>query len=196
MRLFVAVEIPNETREALATLIAKLKPKCPSAKWVRPATMHVTLKFIGHVGDEKLPAIREALGQVRAAEPVDMRFRGLGFFPSAKRPRVFWCGVEASPNLAHLAAEIDKRLTALGLEPETHPFSPHLTLARLDSEKLLSRGKPSPELAEILSAAQGMATADFGATRAHQFYLFESKLKPSGAEYMRLETFPFTKAFN
>ena len=196
MRLFVALEIPDETREALALLIAKLKLKCPSAKWVRAATMHVTLKFVGHVGEEKVPAIRDALAQVHASEPIDLRFRGLGFFPHPKRPRVFWCGVEASPNAAPLAADIDKRLTALAIEPETRPFSPHLTLARLDSEKLFSHGRPSSELAEILQAAQETATVDFGATRAKEFHLFEIKLKPSGAEYMRLETFPFTKAID
>jgi RNA 2',3'-cyclic 3'-phosphodiesterase len=196
MRLFVALEIPNETREALAALIAELKAKCPSAKWVRPAVMHVTLKFIGHVSEETLPAICDALAQVRAADPVDMRFRGLGFFPNEGRPRVFWCGVEASPNATSLAAEIDQRLANLGVQAETRPFSPHLTLARLDPDKLFSHGKPSPELTEILRAANDMATAEFGATRSTEFHLFESKTKPSGAEYMRLQTFPFTKAAN
>lgn len=196
MRLFVALEIPDETREALAALIDKLKPKCPSAKWVRPAGMHVTLKFIGHVGEEKLPAICDALAHARTADPIDMRFRSLGFFPNDRRPRVFWCGVEASANAAALAAEIDNRLTALGVETETRPFSPHLTLARLDPDKLLNHGKPSAELAEILEAAKHMVAAEFGATRAAEFHIFESKTKPSGAEYMRLQTFPFTKAVN
>ena len=141
-----------------------------------------------------LPRIREALAQVHAAEPIDLRFRGLGFFPNDWRPRVFWCGVEASPNAAPVAADIDKRLAALGVESETHPFSPHLTLTRFGSDKLFVRGKPSPELGEILRAAQQMAAADFGKTRAAEFFLFESKLRPSGAEYMRLEMFPFTKA--
>src|SRR5258707_7568727 len=131
------MEIPSAVRENLAALIKELRAADASssknrARWVRPENLHVTLKFIGNVDADKLDAIRAALADVRSGSAVELRFRGLGFFPNEKRPRVLWDGMEASPNLATLAADIDARLEKLGIPRETREFSPHLTLARFD----------------------------------------------------------------
>lgn len=190
MRLFVALEIPAEVRDAFAALIQELRAADSSfsknrARWVRPETLHVTLKFIGHVDTARLDAIRPALADVRSESPVALRFRGLGFFPNDRRPRVFWAGIEGSSNLAPLASEIDARLKKLGIAGETREFAPHLTLARFDP----------PGISDGLSAvAQENMAREFGATRTGEFHLFESKTRPSGAEYTRLASFPFTKA--
>jgi len=140
MRLFVAFDLPGEVRTALGEPIARLKPLCRAARWARPEGMHVTLKFIGHAiadGDtEKLDATRAALAAVQSSEPVEIRYRGIGFFPDARRPRVVWCGVEASANLAKLAADIESRLEPLGIPRETRAFVPHLTLARFKSPEV------------------------------------------------------------
>lgn len=187
MRLFVALEIPADVRDEFAALISELRAADSSfsksrARWVRPENLHVTLKFIGHVDASKVDPIRAALAEVRFEAPVEMQFRGLGFFPSAKRPRVFWAGMEASPNLAPLAAEIDTRLKKLGISAETKEFAPHLTLARFDP----------PGISEGLSAvAQANVAREFGAARTGEFHLFESKTRPSGAEYTRLSSFSF-----
>ena len=196
MRLFVALEIPAETRAALAGLIASLRPKCPSAKWVRAEAMHVTLKFIGHTAEENLPKICAALAGVRSPSPVQLQFRGLGFFPNDRRPRVFWSGVEVSTNAAEIAAEIDASLThlAIGIEPETRPFTPHLTLARLNPDERRSSGATAQGVAALVNAIRDSAQADFGRLQTSEFHLFESKLKPTGAEYTRLQTFPFAQA--
>src|SRR4029077_16245096 len=112
-------------------------------------------------------------------------FRGVGFFPNEKRPRVFWAGAEASLNLGQLASDIDRALEKLGVPPEKRPFSAHLTLARFEP----------PGLPEKLRAAiQENATREFGSVAAKEVHLIESKLKPSGAEYTTLETFPFVVA--
>ncbi len=186
MRLFVAFDLPNEVRSALGELIAQLKPLCRAARWARPEGMHVTLKFIGHAiagGDaEKLDAVRAALAAVKSSEPVDMRYRGVGFFPDARRPRVMWCGVEASTNLAQLAADIELRLEPLGIPRETRAFVPHLTLARFKS----------PEGVDALArSATEWASRDFGSARETRFHLFESLLKPGGAEYRKIESYSF-----
>jgi 2'-5' RNA ligase len=120
VRLFVALEIPSQVRDDFAALINELRAADSSfsksrARWVRPENLHVTLKFIGHVDAGKLDAIRAALAEVHSDSPVEMRFRGLGFFPTGKRPRVFWAGMETSPNLAPLSAEIDTRLRKVGI---------------------------------------------------------------------------------
>lgn len=190
MRLFVALEIPTEVRDGFAALITELRAADSSfsknrARWVRPDNLHVTLKFIGHVDNGKLDAIRAALAEVRLDGPVELRFRGLGFFPNGKRPRVFWAGIEASPNLAPLAGKIEARLAKVGISGETKEFTPHLTLARFDP----------PGISDGLSAiAQENVAREFGAARTGEFHLFESKTKSSGVEYARLASFSFAPA--
>ena len=190
MRLFVALEIPDQVRDGFAALITELRGADSSfsksrARWVRPENLHVTLKIVGHVDTGKLDAIRAALAEVRLDDPVELRFRGLGFFPNGKRPRVFWAGIEASPNLAPLAGEIEVRLAKVGISGETREFAPHLTLARFEP----------PGISDGLSAiAQENVAREFGAVRTGEFHLFESKTKPSGAEYARLQSFPFAPA--
>lgn len=182
MRLFVALEIPTAVRESLTALVQSLRTLSPQPRWVRPENLHVTLKFIGEWPLEKLEPLRTVLAAVRQNEPTALEFRGLGFFPNETRPRVFWAGIEASPNLRTLASEIDRATEKLGVPREQRPFSPHLTLARFEP----------PGLPEKLRAAiQQNSAREFGALRTNEFHLIESKLKPSGAEYTTLQTFPF-----
>jgi 2'-5' RNA ligase len=185
MRLFVALEIPSAVRENLAALLESLRAVSPQTRWVRPENLHVTLKFMGEVPETKLAATRSVLAGVRSDQPVTVDFRGLGFFPNEKRPRVFWAGIEASPNLKTLAADIESVVEKLGIPREQRPFSPHLTLARFEPPGL-------PE--KLRSAIQENATREFGSLRTNQYHLIESKLKPSGAEYTTLESFPFAAA--
>jgi 2'-5' RNA ligase len=182
VRLFVALDLPETVRRALADLLANLKPKSKSARWVPPENLHITLKFIGHVKNEKLSPIQSALSSVRSTQPVELQFRGMGFFPNEHHPRAFWCGIAASPNLAELAADIDRALAPLGIEAETRPFTPHLTLARFKSDE----GVP-----EVVSAAADMKSTDFGAATETNFHLYESLLKSTGAQYNRVASFPF-----
>ena len=185
MRVFVALEIPSAVRKNLAEFLATLRAISSEPRWVRTENLHVTLKFIGEVQAEKLGDIRAALSAVHSGRAVALDFRGMGFFPSEKRPRVFWAGVEASTNLAGLAGDIDRALEKLDVPLEKRPFSPHLTLARFEP----------PGVPEKLRAAiQENAKREFGSVAAREFHLIESKLKPGGAEYTTLETFPFVVA--
>jgi 2'-5' RNA ligase len=155
---------------------------------VRPEGIHVTLKFIGHTGEENLDSICAALAPIRSEQPVEMEFRGLGFFPHERRPRVLWCAVGASANLVRLAADVGRALEPLGFAGESREYVPHLTLARLEPEKI------SPaEFQKLERAAEGAAGSSFGSARESEFYLFESMLKPTGAEYSRVQAFPFAK---
>ncbi len=187
MRLFVALQIPDSIRNGYAALIddlrrldAKASPKKP--KWVRPENLHVTLKFIGNTDPAKLDSIRAALASVRSQQEVSLHFRNIGFFPNAKRPRVIWGGMDVSENLAPLAHAVDQQIATLGFPAEERVFTPHLTLARLD---------PPVIAADLLSAIEKQAARDFGELHSSEFHLIESKLKPSGAEYTTLQSFPF-----
>ncbi len=185
MRVFVALDIPDRIRQALAGLIGKLERTCRGARWVRVEGLHVTLKFIGEAAPEMVERIQAELATIRLAAPVETSFRDVGFFPNERHPRVFWVGIAATPNLAELAAEIERRLEPLGIPSESRPFRPHLTLARFKSEDGLER------LREELRSA---GPFEFGSTQAGELHLYRSQLKPGGAEYTRLKTFPFASS--
>jgi 2'-5' RNA ligase len=184
LRLFIALDFPQAVRESLRDSMVRLKPLSRAARWVRPEGMHITLKFIGETDSQKVDSLRAALGTIHSPRPIEMRFRGLGFFPDERKPRVLWCGVEASSNMAEVAASIERALEPLGFPGENREFVPHLTLARF----------PSPQgIAEIVRAANVLKTQNFGSAREKEFHLIESILKPSGAEYNRLASFAFAK---
>lgn len=191
MRLFVALEIPGDTREALGEMMAQLAPLCRGARWSRPEGMHLTLKFIGEVSSEKAAKIRAQLRAAGHFSPVGIAFRGAGFFPNERHPRVFWAGVEAGPALASLAAAIEQRLEILGIARETREFRPHLTLARFKSEEGLPALLAGLARLEKASTAGGGPGMEFGRGTFEEFHLIESKLHPQGATYTTLETFRF-----
>jgi 2'-5' RNA ligase len=183
MRLFVAIDIPDAVREALARLGRELRALCPEARWVRIEGAHVTLKFIGETTSERAEQICAALRLARASAPIHLIFSGLGFFPSPRRPRVLWAGVSGNEPLRELAVSVETQLEPLGISRETREFSPHITLARLDSTK---------KLEALQSAVEKMGTPEFGHHSVREFRLYQSVLKRGGAEYTCLATYPIS----
>ena len=180
MRLFVALHISQEIRDAIANLARELKPLDETWKWTRSENLHVTLKFLGETPADKLHAVKESLSGVPADLPFSLKFNSLGFFPNVRRPRVLWVGLDAPPALAKLAHAIDESLAKIGIPPEEREFSPHLTLART------KEGRISAKLGEAIARH---AKSMFGEMTAKSFHLIESKLKSTGAEYTTLESF-------
>lgn len=183
MRLFVALDLPEEVRAVLSELTGRLRRSCRGPRWVSLAGVHITLKFIGETADERAERIGHALAEIRGLAPIEMRFAGLGFFPNERRPRVFWAGIEAGPAVAALASAIEAKLEPLGIPCETRDFHPHITLARLDSMDGVST---------LRATAAEMTATEFGRATATEFYLYRSVLKSSGAEYTRLATYSFS----
>lgn len=184
MRLFVALEVPDETRRALGGIIQKLESVSRGARWMRAESIHVTLKFIGEIEETKLPAIKDSLATVKSKHPIEIAFRNFGFFPNERRPHVFWLGIEAGPDLAALAASISSALEPIGIPREERGFRPHLTLARFKTEKGL------PKLREMVAP---LAHRSFGNTIASQFHLYESMLNPGGAVHTKLASYRFAE---
>lgn len=184
MRLFVAMDLSDTVRAAIAKFSEKLGAEFPSARWVRIEGIHVTLKFIGEVGEERVARIEDVLSTVHSDAPVEMNFRGAGFFPDESRPRVFWIGIESTPNLAEIAAQIETQLEPLGIPRESREFEPHLTLARISE----SRG-----IDKLRHALRRNGQAEFGAVRTNEMHLYRSELGRGGAKYTRLRTFTFAK---
>ena len=181
MRAFIAIELPGSIREALAREQARFRAVCQDARWVRPEGIHLTLKFLGGISAEQEAMVKKALGQMKLFEKFTIRANGFGFFPNARRPRVFWASLEAPPDLAQLAARVESALAPLGFPPENCPFKPHLTLARFKIPR------PQPKLEALVAAAGNPLLGSF---EVSEFFLWESRLLPSGAEYHKVARFP------
>ncbi|MFZ0819372.1 MAG: RNA 2',3'-cyclic phosphodiesterase [Candidatus Acidiferrales bacterium] len=183
MRLFIALDLSESVRAAISAFCEKLRRALPSARWVRPEGIHVTLKFIGELSEDRVGPIQSALEKIHSLAPVEMAFRGTGFFPNERRPRVFWAGIEASPNLARIASDIEAQLEPLGIAREAREFRPHLTLARFDELRGIEK---------LLAALHESAVQEFGAQKTSEMHLYESKLGRGGAQYTRVATFHFS----
>jgi 2'-5' RNA ligase len=183
LRLFVAIDIPENVRFAFGDLMKSLRDTSRDARWVRVAGLHVTLKFIGETPSERVADLKTALANIPTRDPIAIVFSGLGFFPNARRPHVLWAGVEAGPELASLAAAVENALRPAGIPQEDRNFSPHLTLARF---------KESAGVDALQVAIEKAGPLKFGCATATEFHLYQSVLKPGGAEYTRLATFSFS----
>jgi len=129
MRLFVALDLPEEVRQRVAMLAGA---GIPGARWVAPQNYHVTLRFIGEAPAWRADEIDQALSSVQA-RGFPMTLSGVGTFERAGRAVSLWVGVERTPSLVHLQGKIETALQRIGYEPERRRFSPHVSLARLDN---------------------------------------------------------------
>ena len=192
VRLFLALDIDEGIRERVRLFLEGVRGFAPDARWVRPESLHITLKFIGEKPPEAVDSLKEALGGIHDP-PFGVALRGFGFFPTSKSPRVFWARIQAGPELQKLAAGVDDITGRLGVLKEEHAFSPHLTLARKgsgsgapDRQKGDGPNKVFQRLQEKLAA---MPTPEFGTMTAREFFLYQSQLSRNGARYTKLQRF-------
>jgi 2'-5' RNA ligase len=192
MRIFIALDIEDYIRERIARFVEGMHGFAPDARWVRPESMHITLKFIGEKSEQAVGGIKQALETVDSGS-VEIRFRGHGFFPTAKAPRVFWIGIEAGPQLASLASAVDEKMASLGIPKEEYVFSPHLTLARGGSRsaspRLRKEDRPNRCFQRLQEKLTAMPTLEFGTMTAHEFSLYKSQLSRTGSQYTKLAAF-------
>ena len=176
MRSFVAIGIGADVRRRLAEAHEQLKSANASVRWVPAENLHLTVKFLGDIAEERAPDVLDALG--RAAEgiqPFVMSVRGLGAFPDLRRPRVVWAGVgEGGERAGELARAVERELEPLGFEPEKRGFSAHITLGRVKSFVGISA---------LCGLIAEQADAEFGSVQVDEMALMRSDLRPSGAVY-------------
>ena len=175
LRLFVALELPPALRQRLAGLPLDL----PGLRRVPPAQLHVTLYFIGE--SERAEAIGVALAQVQAA-PASLALQGTGRWSG-----VLWAGLRRNAALADLHQRVTQALTSCGLEPETRPFRPHVTLGRFRAQR------PPARLNAWLKTHRGLRSS---ATPVREFCLYASELTPAGARYRILQRYPLRAEAN
>lgn len=175
IRLFVAVSPPETVRLALSGLAAGL----PGAAWVRPESLHLTLRFIGNVDDRLGRDVADALGAIEAPR-FDIVLDRLGQFGRGAKVDTLWAGVRPEPRLDRLQAKVETALIRLGLEPERRKYHPHVTLARL-------KGTPARRVADFLGAVGTIPARTFA---VDAFVLYSSHLSRSGAIYREEAVYP------
>jgi RNA 2',3'-cyclic 3'-phosphodiesterase len=192
MRLFIALDIDDSIRERITRFMEGVSAFAPDVRWVKPESLHVTLKFIGEQPDPAAEQIKEALKTV-PAETTEIHFRSYGFFPTAKSARVFWVGMEAGPQLATLASMIDNATATLGIPKENRAFSPHLTLARgaggSGSPRWRKEDGPNRSFQRLQEKLASLPTPEFGTMTPREFFLYQSQLSPKGSRYTKLAVF-------
>ncbi|HEY8601837.1 MAG TPA: RNA 2',3'-cyclic phosphodiesterase [Thermomicrobiales bacterium] len=188
-RLFVAIAISDEVRRAIQLAQVAARRAGFTARWIDPASAHLTLKFLGDTHRQRVQALGAAMGAVTASSPAFMlRTAAIGGFPNLRRPSVLWLGLAGS--LGHLAAlqqGAEAALVGQGFPAETRPFRPHLTIGRL------ARGTAFPTPAAVATLA---ASADFSGAvlPVRSIQLIRSELGRGGARYTILYDLPLALA--
>ena len=190
VRSFIAIELPDELKLGLAQLEAQLKmSKQPWVKWVDPYSIHLTLKFLGSTAIDRISEITRAMeGAIQGISPFYLEVKDLGVFPNLRRVQVAWVGISGEVDkLSRLQQHLESNLARLGFAPETRPFTPHLTLARLRNRASLD---------ERQSFGQLIATTKFKATytiKVDAISLIRSQLTREGAIYSRISSVKLKK---
>jgi 2'-5' RNA ligase len=182
MRTFIAIDLDPEIKKTLSLLVDELDEGHRNIRWVKHQGMHLTLKFLGEIGREKVPEIENILRTIsKRYGTFSLKFKGTGSFPPGmKNPRVLWVGIEEQETLAALQSQLEGELEKLGFPRERRKFHAHLTLGRVKS---LSNIK------ETLSLLEKYRDRNFGEMKADKISFIQSILKPTGAEYNVLSEF-------
>jgi RNA 2',3'-cyclic 3'-phosphodiesterase len=187
IRTFVALNLPvaaiNKVAELQKSIVKQAEQDEVRVGWVPPANMHLTLKFIGEIAEENVPAVRDLLSARLAERPaISLSLAGVGVFPDFDTPRVIWVGVRAEDEaVRQLASDVDSWLAELGYAEEKRSFHPHLTLGRI---KQLDGAAVPQSFIEALKEKEELS---LDAYVADEVVFYRSQLQRSGAEYLPLE---------
>ena len=184
MRLFTAINLPDEMIWKLERLLSVLRPEA-LIKWSPLDNLHITTKFIGEWPADRVPEIENILLELLPRQPFSIELRELGWFPNERSPRVLWAGVHASTDLTELAHATEQCLSRLGIPAEGRPFAPHLTLARIKN--------PVP-LNALRAKVQELQPAAMGSFEVKEFHLFRSDPGSHASIYRKLQAFQFQQA--
>jgi 2'-5' RNA ligase len=176
MRTFVAIDLESEVKKNLSEFIQKLDSFNPNIRWVKEQGMHLTLKFIGEITENKSNDIRSILMDLSSRQKrFPLKLVGAGTFPPrSKHPRILWVGIAESQKLMSIQDEVESLLEKVSISREKRRFFPHLTLGRV---------KSSHNIARVLEELSENKDTEFGSMEVDELTFFKSTLKPTGAEY-------------
>jgi 2'-5' RNA ligase len=187
IRSFIAISLSPEIYHNLEGALSELKRLSPgvAVRWAPVKNIHLTLKFLGDVSVTNVDILTKMLQAEVARHPsFEISVGELGAFPSTRRPRVVWAGVQAPAELLSLQRGVDLETARLGYPSEDRPFSPHLTLGRV------SRNARPAEIHQLSETLERSKVGFLGAVRVQAVHLYRSDLQPNGAVYTRLFTAP------
>jgi len=188
LRCFIAIEIPETIKKSIAVIIDNLKKSDSDVKWVSEENIHITLQFLGETEESLISDIKDALYKILAPySPFYIKIADVGCFPSGKRPRVIWVGMEECKSLVNLYEDISNEMVKFGYQKEERGFTPHVTIGRV---------KSSRNMRELLIRLDELKVTDFPDFEAQNIKLMKSELKPSGAKYYSLAEIPFGRRSN
>ena len=184
IRAFLAIDLPEETRNQIGIIQDRLKRTLKGVRWTRPKGIHLTLKFFGNVSESDIAKISSIIKKkTKDVGSLTLTVGTIGAFPNFKRPRVLWLEIGgAVERLSILQKEVEAALETCGFQRETRTFRPHLTLGRIKSPKVVAG------LSEII---KGEKSYNGGSFTARGLTLFKSDLTPKGAMYTKLAYFLF-----
>ena len=185
MRLFVSIDLPDSLTDAVRSAQERFAD-ADGLRFTDPAQAHVTMKFLGDTDESRVPDVRDAVQAAIAdadAAPYDATVGGFGVFPSPDYISVVWAGVRDGAGAAEttaLAEAIEREAVERGFDAESHSFTPHVTIARMDD----ARGK------DLVRRVVSEADPDIGTFRVEEVRLTESRLTDDGPRYETVERYP------
>ncbi len=183
IRAFIAISLSPEIHRNLDQVITNLRSRLGESpvRWVPANNIHLTIKFLGDVSVANQEMLTKMLtAEVSRHSPFDISVGDLGVFPSVRRPRVIWAGINAPQELPALHRGVEAEMARLGYAPEERSFSPHLTLGRI------SRNAGADDFRKIADLLATCKVGFLGALRVLSVDLYRSDLHPDGAVYTRL----------
>lgn len=185
LRTFVAVEIPRTIREEIDAFIHEFRSMDADVRWEPVRKLHITLKFLGETGESQVPDIIRLLHNAAdGIRPFPLAFGSTGCFPNRRDPRVLWIGAESPEgSLTTLAGRVDTCMQEAGFEPESKPFHPHITVARVKGKR---------NVADLLRRMESR-TFRSQPTEVSHIVLVKSELRPGGSEYSVLHSIPLSE---
>ena len=181
VRTFIALELSEPLKEGILALGEGLRERGVRAGWIKPEAMHLTLKFLGDVEESALSGLFGAVRRAAAGvHPFRFDTRVLGAFPSPRRPRVIWVGVEPVDELFDLEEVLERELRDLGFPRERRPFRPHITIGRIRDPGA------SGDITRALADLAGLQET----VEVWEVRVMKSTLKSSGAIHEVLEALP------
>lgn len=175
MRVFIAALIPEEIKREIKNYVDEIMPKWQGVKWEKREKFHITLKFLGEVGESRIAEIEDVTKErIETYSPFDLEISRFGGFPNLKKPRVLFIGTSQNESFMKLQEEIEENLARLGFEPEERRFIPHITIGRIKGRADLRGSLPTPEKTPF---------------SVSEIAIMKSELTPKGSIYTPLSTF-------
>ncbi len=190
LRTFIAVDFPPETLTKITKIIGYFKTQTPmdALKWVSAENLHLTIKFIGDIPEDKLAQVKMVIKKSLVDKhPFKIGVGGLGMFPNKHNPRVIWLGVTYDQTLRDIHHVLNHSLKSTGIEPDNRDYSPHLTIARIRQR---AREETRQEIGATLSKFK---IDSLGEIKINEIILYQSELTRNGPIYTPLLSQPLNQ---